>query len=1730
MTPYNIRHIISHIATASNKLRRCLSLLLMLLTLGSGINCAWGQTTYKYYAIHNKDKGYLKQAKGAVANENSFRYENAHNDNGSSIWVLSSDGYLQQEMYYLNVANDATLYLSTEKVTQWTIDNTTISGKNLLKPNGSSKYLCADDGPQLKASPSNYYNACEMTVAENNSKWTGPSDVSFTVQSPQLVTYIRTFFTRNITVTILKNDADKTNQKVVDKKDSRSYCSLTYNTTSDANKGTTWDINETTGVIYSKQASGDVSVAATYSVAPLDPIVLSNHSATTATVTLKLQPSPFAPNAEKNYLLYYTKDAGYRFPYDDGLNEDSPVKTNAGKNVLTEPANNQISWKVIRDDEGFYSFQNVNSGRWLRFDESHYVDGSNYGVVEMGVDGNDVPTTSAYKFRLYKSGSLGNGSSQPTYCILPYCKQYAVYKSDGVLTEALTSLNVYKNYNIISIWKAGNDSKYCILAYEAEYRIRNDFSVTGPATANALGTYDFTADSYYFRAIKGSATSTDAQRDLEINGSFERASVDFNWTVVGLDGYYNTTQNVSNGTGTLHLEITSLPASGSVTGTIKTQAKAYTDINNKKKTSDWKTVPFVLYSSPSPTTAQEISSLASITNANGIYRLTADVSDMPGVENFNGFLDGNGHHITSLSAPLFSTLTNATIRNLTIDNATISQSGKIGAIAGTADGGTVIYNVGLMSGSVASTDDYCGGLVGLLKGTARVINCFSYANITNGTYVGGIVGYNNETTKSTDLKTMVMNCMFYGDISGGTNKAPIYNGKIITNRGDASGVSNFNYFWGGASYVTQRDANNNPDIQTYNCALLAETRYLQRFEFFRHVLNAHRELAAWWATGSADNKDLMMKWVLEPSQIGTDNPYPILKTPGKYASVVNYTPSDVAIDAENKHYNEGRKLTNMGTNGELTVTIEMGSGGNVYSPPSEASITTSTLKLTITDKDPAHFNFNYGKVQLPYYNDVGTKNYNGNRVVTGWKIVSITGGGSNSFSTDNDNNASTPADATATVTDGDITLITPCNFADRNCTDKDLFGVSGRVFSQGAYWDVPEGVTAITIQPYWAKAAYVADAYLDVVYDKDMNNAYNVTTVGGGEKWKNDTNYPIAGENQKVYTTIGNARNALDKNTARNVYDCAIVLVGNVHSIGVSSGDNDRFYTIMSADFDHDNEPDYSYILRFNSRVRVHPVRIDFLNVIGLGMAQKSNEGKGTYNFGIMQPTGWFECTNTGLFRVTQFEYDLNPRTISPIILQGGIIEQWVTYQNANSSAANAVQYFHVGGNVWFKEFHMGVHQDRTDNKVTPHPPVSVTGGDFNELYLTGLYNSPNSNYDDNAECYINGGHFSKVAGTGMQGIGNASTHANGNIIWQIDNADIDEFYAGGINAAHKAEGSIYTVISNSRVDLFCGGPKFGDMNSNEKVVTNATNCTFRTFFGAGYGGNSYNRRYPNNQNNKINIDWDSWLTGTASYDYSYDANYGGVETRIDYQFLPMSGNLDNVCRLFIDYVSFSLATTYDVTTKLTGCTITKSPLGRLDISNDDKRLGNFYGGGSLGKVDGPVKSTLTNCTVEGNVFGAGYSATQPTVNVMAQAFQTQPHYDENLGAYLDAILPATTEYTWEHAQTVNATNAINTSTHKLFTSVDLSKSNLGSVSGAVTLTITTSNGNNGVTEIGTNNDPGTGHVYGGGDESFVSNATNPTSASTTVTISGNTTVKGNVFGGGNNGDVSGSTTVNIED
>ena len=1714
------------------------------------LSCVAEQTfvpaTPGYYAIHQNGKGYLRvnSANVTLTNDGNFRYADLFSDDGNSIWYVTPNGYLQNGYFYLNVINGRTLCLSVEPETRWQTEEIAGDTHDKMHLKTGGLYLCNDNNTiTLSASPSAYYNACPITITEKS--WSGPSASDLTLQSPQQVTYLRAYYTQKMDYEFYNDAGTKVSEKG---KDRRVYAKLYYES-GGSNKGTNWDINTTSGVIYNKLTS-NVTVTATYRIEPADPIAFGLHSTPdTKSIKYTLQPKSITPVAEMNYLLFSIKAGDNdRYPYDDGIAEGGDVKPDGkggigASSVLTDPDNPnlQISWKLTVDEEGFYTFQNASTNKYLYYDETPHAS-SDYGALKLG----SSPSDNRYKFRLYKTS---NTDYEVCYQIIPYSRQFAVYNNNGVATGFYTSLNNnnYKSQTpkVISLYKADDNSQWCIYKYEAEYRIRSDFSISGPNTASETGNYELTSEGWYGKYIKESPKIGKGQNGLVINGTYKDANnIDYLWTVTGLgnnitiadgtntDGTWKKTTRGNTNNRKLVVNVLSLPTS-STSGVI--QLQLFSATNDNQKWSGFKTMAFTILGNGTVEWT-DITSLASITNSSGAYRLTANVTGTPGVTTFSGILDGGGHTISGLTAPLFETLTNGTVRNVNLSGVNISgNSGPTGAIAGTANGGSRIYNVGILDGSVGSSGNVCGGLVGQLDGSARVINCFSYATVTGGTKVGGIVGENKYKTTAADARTMVMNCMFYGNITGGNNKAPIYNGEIISNVGN-TGVGNYNYFLADASFTN--------GIDTYNCALMAEKRFLQRFEFYRHLLNGHRELAGWWATGTF-SKNEMAKWVMEPSQIGSDTPYPILKDQGKYPSVVN-------IDAENattqSERNKGGKL------GELTVNIQSGSGA-VYAAPAGATITTSQLTLNITDKDPDHFNFNYYKVQLPYYNDVGTKNYTGNRVMTGWKIVSISGG-TTSFTTGSDATASVDAET------GEVTLTTPYNFADRNCINKDLYSVSGRVFNQGAYWDVPEGVTSITIEPYWAKCVYLADANADVVYNSNMGTAYSVPNVGGGKIFNNGTSYSIAGENQVVYTTMSNAIassgtalfQGVDANS-HSVYDYAVVLVGNYHNYNSIESSNSKPYTVTSVDLDGDNEPDYSYILRFDQRKGVHPVKYDFLNLIGLGMAQKSTGSTGSYNFGIMQPMSWFEVTNTALFRVTQLEYEHQNRVAMPLILHGGVIEQWVSGQSGGNGQQTT--YIHVGSNVWFKEFHLGCHQDAT--LVTKHPPVSVTGGDYNEFYLTGLYSAA-ANCEDNAECYINGGRFGKVAGTGIEGIGKANGADNtGNIVWQIQNADIDEFYGGGINAAKPMQGNITTVITGSHVKRFCGGPKFGDMNTGKTVITTATNCTFGSFFGAGYGGNSYNRAAPGNFTGSANYRWNDWIAGTvhgsinngnypggvtySGYKQDYISNFGGVSTRFDYQFLPQSDNVNNVGRLFIDFVNFSLATTHNVTSTLTGCTIT----------------GNFYGGGSLGKVAGDVTSTLTNCTVHGSVFGGGYDATRPTVQVMSTAgFTTPPSYNTNTGVFIPAAEPynISEEYTWSHRETVNSTEtAINKTDHILYTTADLNT--LGQVTGNVTLDISGNTLVEGQAVDYEGNPTGgdRGGVFGGGDASAVLGNTTvtinataqqegatynayrvygggnsaPVGGNSTVTLRGKTQVLDNVFGGGNEGLVEGSATVNIE-
>ena len=1141
------------------------------------------------------------------------------------------------------------------------------------------------------------------------------------------------------------------------------------------------------------------------------------------------------------------------------------------------------------------------------------------------------------------------------------------------------------------------------------------------------------------------------------------------------------------------------------------------------------------------TNAKEIHSTTEITDMSGNYLLAEDFtfdanftslgtsSDHP----FTGIIDGQLYEIAGPSVPLVAYAQNATIRNVIFKGINIGSGnteGDAGAICCKAAGATRIYNCGILPTGISKTDPndeskitgfsgsevggsrYVGGIVGFLADESRVINCYSYATIKGGnnSTVGGIVGYNDGTTNANSINTMVMNCMFYGDISSGKTVSPVYGGNIINNlRNDTNnGLNNFNYY----SYDQLKTKAITDNM--YNCALAVEEKYLNRFEFYRLLLNSNKKLAAFYVTGDAAAADQMAKWVLETADRSISGrepyPYPVLKAQGYYPSIINYdaknAPSLILENDKPKEEdrNHGGKLGKT-----LSVTIATSKNQGKLAWPSGASITKNSLTLQRTDKDFDRFNFNYDKVQLPYYNEVGEGNYTDNKVVTGWIITDITTLEGDPYTVANYDYTKTYNDQSKAYFD-----YPNYNFADRKSSQKDLYSVSGRIFSQGAYFDVPYGVTSITIEPYWGNAIYVADKYYDVVYKSDYSGKQGVSQTGE----------QITSFNGQ---SVKNSITGLGSGTT--VYDNAVVLVGNFHLDGVPSGGTVPF-TMMSVDEDNDYEPDYSLIYHHKGRTAICPIRFDFLNIPGTAQAQKPNGASLICNFTIFKTKGWFEATNTSLFYTSQLEYE-NLADVSkadaPLILLGGVIDQFVSTQ---SSVVNGKTiYIHVGGNVWINSFGLGTHSD--GSKSTPHVPVSVTGGEYKGFYLTGTYKADAAVRTDNAECYISGGHFVEAAGASLEQI-------NGNVRWQIYDADIDNFFGGGINDAKPIKGTITTDIFNSHVTLFCGGPKFGNMEGGKKVTTTAEGCTFGKYFGAGYGGTSIaKKKYYDN----INPNWGTlagyyttdrgkYFDGTTTQSSQTSGkDYGmkgpGVATDFEYEYFVWSDGR-NGGRFFVNFASFSLAQCNDVESKLKKC----------KVKTD------FYGGGNLGKVTGTATSELEDCKVEGSVYGAGYSASLPTVEVRVAGFTKNPNYNSKSGMFEPATLSGTTTFSWQNAEEASVTLSNDEPGIKdniLYTNTVLT--GLGEVANSV-LTIKGSTtvgksvygggeesgvgGNTTVTvtggTIGTADYGGVeyGNVYGGGKGKAKDKTAGLVKGNTTVSISGNPTILHNIYGGGAYGSV----------
>lgn len=1147
----------------------------------------------------------------------------------------------------------------------------------------------------------------------------------------------------------------------------------------------------------------------------------------------------------------------------------------------------------------------------------------------------------------------------------------------------------------------------------------------------------------------------------------------------------------------------------------------------------------------------------------GHYVLTEDVlaTVFEGLKSgeFTGTLDGDMYTISNLTKPLFETANNATIKNVMLKNVKIKQDGPVGAIVGTASGYTRIYNCGILPTdnkytatdevsylkSTGGTNSYCGGLVGWLKDDSRVINCFSFANITDGTDVAGIVGHNEELYKdggksygSTTqisggkyyrLKTAVVNCMFYGNITGGTNRYPVYGGAMMRNDVDY-GINNYDFYRAEASLGL---ADNNH----YNCSWPAPEDYLTQHEFYRSLLNSNRELCGWWVGASSapsglptadvqavpKDASLMAKWVLDPSIA----PYPILKAAGKYYSVVNQDP-DNRVNSDSKTWETRSTSSNTimtnnapDTEGQKlgSVMVSINKGGGLTGSDSR------TIPITAMDID--NHDFCYGKIQLPYYNTIfgnpsvqidttasaavqasqWDSRYGGNykdKVVVGWTI-STQDGVTGITNTKKEENGQVVYDHSYSTD-----VESGYNFADRYCTTKD----ENRVFAQGGYYYVPYGVSEITITAKWADAIYL---------DNSANHDYESVCMSAANTGKR---FLPAGTRP---TTLANGQSVVTGTIQGNipeggsVYEKAIVLVGNhqyragnIH-IRKSDSDNTSGCTIMSADFDLDEEPDYCLIWQLgNSTSRYHicPIRFDFLPVVEIGLAMKQNASTQYYSLGCYRPLGHFEVTETALIRFGQFEFGNKDRpntAVAPLILNAGIFEQYVKGTEANGADKDYINYVIIGGNVRIPSFTPGAHVRNNANKSTRHCPVNAIGGNIDYLYLTGNYNENVSPNTDNPHCYIDGGNFKQVAAAGKEGI-------NGNVCFKIDHSVIQEFYGGSTmdkadgNNFKIVKGNIDVTINNSFITKYCGGPKFGDMifdestpSKSKTITTNATGTTFGVYYGGGNGGTSYVQYANTDVTVNDATGTYNWSSSGKLGDFTpaaYRSGNGNYMADFDMEIVNTSTGTDSKKAVFRTYfyaAQFSATNTGPITNNLTDCKI----------------LTNFYGGGNLGGVKGDVTSTLSgNTHVEGSVFGAGYSASVPEVTI----YNKDKDYP-TINIYTGIITPTSessgtsTTYIWTNETSLGGKElstgapAVENVGGNNYFFTEKSLANLGTVTGTVRLNI------EGTAVVD-------GDVFGGGESS---------NASENVIVNINNGTVHDVYGGGALADVGGDTELHLK-
>ncbi len=130
------------------------------------------------------------------------------------------------------------------------------------------------------------------------------------------------------------------------------------------------------------------------------------------------------------------------------------------------------------------------------------------------------------------------------------------------------------------------------------------------------------------------------------------------------------------------------------------------------------------------------------------------------------------------------------------------------------------------------------------------------------------------------------------------------------------------------------------------------------------------------------------------------------------------------------------------------------------------------------------------------------------------------------------------------------------------------------------------------------------------------------------------------------------------------------------------------------------------------------------------------------------------------------------------------------------------------------------------------------------------------------------------------------------------------------------------------------------------------------------------------NKNNYNQLDGHSdWKDGPEGF-----PNCAGI--------LGVWNAVNNVARLFVEYVSFSLATTHSVTSKLTDCTVTGNVYG--GAMGDDSHDPIVGGAINVNLNNGVADTGVKGCVVGGNIFGCNNINGTPLGSVTVHVYKTQ--------------------------------------------------------------------------------------------------------------------------------------------